>query len=784
MTTFSTTMWAKLTSALKPRQDDNDAASILQHPNASTRSLVPNPDAVFSVPSPPSSPSKQGRRGMFKLLSKAPKGDDGDAVPSSFIGLPKKVKSHLHLNGNSALHRLLHPCALLTLNAGSQASFARVSTDARPSQDTLRSYQDPMFRTSQDGRRSPVEGNQGTARSILRLPKTPGTGQNVRFFSRDAYKPISPDQSAETHGTPDPMSFAERLHKAPDSESDQAEFYPMPPGGKETGKRPSVTEIFASASQSPTIDTSKNLKSLPIPMPPSDVANIFDMSQDRELAAIVPGNDMDMPLIDSTAEMADGTNQAFTSTPHRDTGDKTTYHSMNISDAAEDDQENARPSMLAPPSSSARGHERTHSSFGRTVLHSLGRSSASSSEKSRLSDSSSIFRNRPRVLPMPDADIDDASSAELVVYPGPTADQPDPFRANAMTYYTPQTMIPPTPPSNHLHATSKEEDVFLSLRTQLALQQELCTQYEIDLGARDEIVQVLTARCEKTEKEGERRRGVLRTWKKKVGELEKICRGLEEEVEKSREESWERSVMDEASGEALKCLQRRIETLEREKIEMEKNAQKVLEEKGGLEMVLEKFKEGLVDAKEQIQEGNDLESVEDLRARLIQQEHTSIAEREQHRMAEFEWEEKRTELTSQRTQLETFKDELADELAAAQEHLTQKDHEYGILKGELEAQWKHTESASERMEEMQKEMDGIRDEAAALERRIGEMALEWNESESQRLDLENKLQEALNAKTTLETEKHEVSVNICTLISHSLTVSFAARGTNSRTTRT
>jgi chromosome segregation ATPase len=378
---------------------------------------------------------------------------------------------------------------------------------------------------------------------------------------------------------------------------------------------------------------------------------------------------------------------------------------------------------------------------------------------------------------MPDADIDDASSAELVVYTGPTADQPDPFRANAMTYYTPQTMIPPTPPSNHLQATSREEDVILSLRTQLALQQELCTQYEIDLGARDEIVQMLTARCEKTEKEGERRRGVLRTWKKKVGELEKVCRGLEEEVEKSREESWERSVMDEASGEALKCLQRRIETLEREKSEVEKNAQKVLEEKGGLEVVLEKFKEGLMDAKEQIQEGNDPEGMEDLKARLAQQEHTSIAERERHRMAEFEWEEERTELTSRRTQLETFKDELADELAAAQEHLTQKDHEYGILKGELKAQWKHTESASERMEEMRKEMDGIREEAAALEGRIGEMALEWNESESQRSDLESKLQEALSTKTTLETEKYEVGINICILIK-SFTDSFICSSRN------
>ena len=612
-----------------------------------------------------------------------------------------------------------------------------------------------------------MEPNQGLARSILRIPKTPGTGQNVRFFSRDAYKPISSEQSSETNGAPEPSSFAERLQKSGDG-TEQTMSLPMPSTGKEATKRPSVTEIFAPASQSPAVDTSKNLKSLMMPMPPPDVTNIFDMSQDRALSPITAGNDMHMPLIDSAAEIEEGTNQAFTSTPYKDSVDKTTYHSMGISDAPEDDQENVQLPVFSPaPLSSVRDHERNHSSsFGRTVFHSLGRSSGSSSEKSRLSDSSSIFRNRARVFPMPDTDIDDSSSVEVVAHPGPIADPPDPFRLNAMTYYTPQTMIPPTPPSKsiHLRASSKEDDIILSLRTQLALQQELCAQYEIDLGARDEVVQTLTARCEKTEKEGERRRGVLRTWKKKVGELEKVCRGLEEEVERGREESWERSVMDEASGEALKCLQRRIETLEREKGEVEKNAQKVLEEKGGLEKVLAKFKEGLMDAKEQIQIGDDAEAVEGLKACLAKQEHADIAERERHRIAEFEWDEERVQLISRRTQLEAFREELAVELAAAQEQLVQKDYEYGVLKGELEAQWKHTELASEQTGEMRKEMDGIREEAEALEKRIGEMAVEWNESESQRAQMENELQEMLSVKTTLESEKYEVGIRICILI--------------------
>jgi DNA repair exonuclease SbcCD ATPase subunit len=155
--------------------------------------------------------------------------------------------------------------------------------------------------------------------------------------------------------------------------------------------------------------------------------------------------------------------------------------------------------------------------------------------------------------------------------------------------------------------------------------------------------------------------------------------------------------------------------------------------------------------------------VEGLKACLAKQEHADIAERERHRIAEFEWDEERVQLISRRT-LEAFREELAVELAAAQEQLVQKDYEYGVLKGELEAQWKHTELASEQTGEMRKEMDGIREEAEALEKRIGEMAVEWNESESQRAQMENELQEMLSVKTTLESEKYEVGIRICILI--------------------
>ncbi|KAG2033671.1 hypothetical protein BDR03DRAFT_1014073 [Suillus americanus] len=70
---------------------------------------------------------------------------------------------------------------------GSQASLARGS-----SSDTV---QDSSHRSL-----------EGSIRSILHDPKTPGTGQNVCFFSRDAYKFISPDASASS-SEPSPISL-------------------------------------------------------------------------------------------------------------------------------------------------------------------------------------------------------------------------------------------------------------------------------------------------------------------------------------------------------------------------------------------------------------------------------------------------------------------------------------------------------------------------------------------------------------------------------------------------
>ena len=168
----------------------------------------------------------------------------------------------------------------------------------------------------------------------------------------------------------------------------------------------------------------------------------------------------------------------------------------------------------------------------------------------------------------PEEDINDESATDIVVYSGGTS-EPDPFNAHATTYYTAQTMIPTTP-QKHGRKTSKEESLIISLQTQLALKTELCGHYETDLKARDELVEILGKKLADLEKDDTQRKNTLRSWKKKVQELERLCRQLEESAEDSMHERMERSVMDEASSEALRMLHCQIATLEREKNELKK----------------------------------------------------------------------------------------------------------------------------------------------------------------------------------------------------------------------
>jgi hypothetical protein len=615
-----------------------------------------------------------------------------------------------------------------------------------------------------------MDGGYGSLRSILRDRNTPATGQSVRFFSRDAYRVMTPDGSATSEQDESPLPDNLRLDEA----NPHAE---LSPSGSRFRNRVRIQDLFLPAQNttSPPASPSTVAQSLGsmMPLPPPEVTNIFDMSQ-RDLPPITANSaasllDDAVEIFETDQSMEDETQhvpQQPTSSPTVVLPPKevnqTEYHSMETSKA----------SLL----------DRSHSfSFGQTVFHPMPKVNSKPgaldnapaiepSQGRNRAVSESMFHMLSRGNKNLESDINDPSPATIVLYSATSAGpasklsppplEPDPFRVNATTFYTPGTLLPPSPPTaitGHARRPSKEEDLIWSLRTQLALQQELCAQYEVDLGARDALLSVLTQRAETAEKENEKRRGVVRGWKRKVQELERLCRNLEEEVDRSREESMERSVMDEASGEALRQLHRQIAGLEREKGELVRNSlvfldppakDKELEDEIATlrEELLQRdeiereLQEDLRTAREQVELLNTVGALDD-ESRIVNIAAAS-EEQERHRLAEEEWEEERKTLSQ--------------EAEKATEALAKKEEEMAVLREELEVQWKNTERAGESIAQLKEERNVLQSEVIALEAKIDSMELEWNDADNRRSEAENTLQEAFVEKETLEQEKVQV----------------------------
>ncbi|KAG2107623.1 uncharacterized protein F5147DRAFT_199842 [Suillus discolor] len=569
------------------------------------------------------------------------------------LSLPKKVRSHLHLRSDS-----------------SQVSLTRGSSD-----------------TVRDSSRPSLEGS---IRSILRDPKTPGTGQNVRFFSRGAHKAISPDASAST-SEPSPISFADRLARV---------------------ARPSAMDVFGEA----------------------DSSNLFNLSPGIEIP-----QGFKTPMLDTAIEIPEGP-PLETSTPFR-----------------------GLPEIPADPSFAL---SPTSSTFSGDISIPLTSPPPRTRRSRALSDT--VFQIMLRKH-APEADINDTSNASLVLVSEP----PDPFRANATTYYTPGTMIPPTPPQpTHSRTASKEEDIIWNLRTQLALSQELCAQYEIDLGARDELVRALTQRTEVAEKEKEKSRNVLRNWKKKAGELERMCRNLEEEVDTSRQENLERSVMDEASGEALRMLHRQISQLEREKEALQDHADtahlreqlhekeaelnKLHEELKGRDDAERVLREGIQEAREQM----DYLTTNSVRSSMAEEALiiASREERERHQAIELAWAEERMRMVNAHEALQTDKSALADAVQRISSELERINSEHAtaieIAHGDLDAAHRESAELHDTIEDLQNDKEVLKSDLESLETKFLNMEEEWSEGENQRIELESELQRT--------TEEHESRITSLT----------------------
>ncbi|KAH9976709.1 hypothetical protein BGW80DRAFT_1289926 [Lactifluus volemus] len=615
---------------------------------------------------------------------------------------------------------------------------------------------DPMRPSIESVRRpdTAMDGRCGSVRSILRDGNTPATGQSVRFFSRDAYKVMTPDGSATSE--PDDLSLPNDLHL--NEANPQAELSPSGTRFRNRIRVP-VQDLFlpAQSTQGSPSAVAQSLGSM-ISIPPPEVTNIFDMSQ-RDLPPIT-ANSAAPPLLDDAVEIFETDQSMDDETQHvprhpapsptvvlpPKEANHTVYHSMETSKAL--------------------SHDRSLSfSFGQTVFHPMPKDHSNPGPPGNvLAVEPSPGRNRAVSESMfqtlsrsknPESDTNDSPAT------------PDPFRANATTFYTPGTLLPPSPPTaviGHARRPSKDENHIWSLRTQLALQQELCAQYEIDLGARDALVSVLIQRAETAEKESEKRRGVVRGWKKKVQELERLCRNLEEEVDRSREESLERSVMDEASGEAMRLLHRQIAGLEREKGELARNSMtfmdpsakakemedeiaKLREELHQRDETERELQEDLRTAREQVELLNTVGALDD--ESRIAYIATAGEEQERHRRAEAEWEKERKAL--------------CQESEEATKALAKKDEEMVVLRDELEAQWKNTERNGESMAQLKEERNVLQSEVAALEAKIESMELEWNDADNRRSEAENTLQELFVEKETLEQEKVQLGAELAEL---------------------
>ncbi|KAJ7871508.1 hypothetical protein B0H14DRAFT_2724449 [Mycena olivaceomarginata] len=770
-------MWTKFSSALKSKQAQDGEAS-------GTEALAG-----------PSSSSPVKRKSVLKR-------DDGSLrlnSPLKLASIPKKVKTtfNLHVNtsqltlsaeplpSSSSSRDLARRSSqdLLSSNTAPRPKAARRSSfnilTRRPSLDLLRSPPETPRSTRREEPSDATCGRnraatfEGSVRSILREPNTPGTAKSVRF-GRDA--DMVARESAEatfSRSTPPEQVFLDRLQQSGSTSTSMPRL-----ASSSRSNRPSVIEIFA-----PSTDPSQSSE--------PDLTSLFQGLDIPPISSLSTG--LHVPNSDLPA--------ALTSTPHKD-GNK------GSSGPSREDS-----SRLAP-----RSHDRSASfSFGQTVFHATADDSASnrssSGNSSLISDSDSnmtssssspsVSRNRafsdtafmsmlrgsssktssPKV-----AQPSISESFDMVTTTDSTVSVPDPFSADATTYYTPQTMINTTPPgsqsrSRHVRTASREESLIFSLETQLDLQTELCGQFEADLRARDELVEVLRNKLIEAEEDDAKKVRFLRAWKNKVAELERTCQFLEDEVEGSRQESMDRSVMDEASSEALRMLHRQIAALERERDAWRRTEAVLREELRRLETLASERRNEAVRLRNSLGSLSDKQAQERmaedaLKAAVASLEKSGEEQKQRHEAAEMAWRVENEDLQRNNA-------ELVDELLVSKQRLSARDDEIAELKAELVAtrdrairtvevteagkcalamerdslklqvaklQEKHlrTEVAEQKALELEDDLRGVWDVKQSLEKERDQLKVQLKGSENRALELEQERQYALDSVSRLE----------------------------------
>ncbi|KAJ7470383.1 hypothetical protein FB451DRAFT_1253554 [Mycena latifolia] len=747
-------MWTKLSHALKSKQVQDGPA----HEQSSE---------VLAGPS--TSPSK--RKGVFHR-------DDGSLrlnSPLKLPNIPKKVKSTFSLHGNSSQLTLTPDTAPNDLSrrpstemlstsrpkATRRSSFNILIT-RRPSIDALRGAPETP-RSMSRREESPHTRNRaatfgGSVRSILREANTPGTGKSVRF---DAYDIAPPEPSRETghrslisRSTPPEETFLEYSGSS-DASSAMPRF-----ASPSRYSRPSVTDVFSPS------DSSKDSQPLE---QGRQLTSFFDKLDVSAISSLSPG--LHVPNSDLPG--------ALTSTPNRDGGEEIGSKESPVQTAPATKLRAKDRAPKLPPVS----HDRSTSfSFGQTVFHSMADSDSkrsSSGESSLISDVSSsssspsvgrhrsasdtVFMSMMRASPPKIAEgANTEPSAGSSGKESTGAPEPDPFSANATTYYTPQTMIPTTPPQGslrHVRRASKEESIIFSLQTQLDMQNELCGQFEADLRARDELVEVLRKKLVEAEEEDAKKRKFLRVWKKKVGELERTCRFLEDEVEGSRQESMERSVMDEASSEALRMLHRQISALERERDGWRRTEAVLREEVRRLEALAgERLNEAAM-LRESLGGRSEKERKQKGTEQMVEVE----AEKQRHKTIEMAWQVEKEDLLFATDNIKLSNIGLVADLDDLKQRLRARDDGIGALNAKLSAAEGRAERAAESCEATEAgkcalamERDSLKLQVIKLQEKTATAEV----AERKVFELEDDVQGLWDIKESLEKEREELKERI------------------------
>ncbi|KIJ26998.1 hypothetical protein M422DRAFT_236296 [Sphaerobolus stellatus SS14] len=827
-------MWSKITHLVKPRSDDSAREAVFieatnSHegnpnefatpppppppPNASVMSAVyelhpnlsvfkNNYESSGNVVSPPSSPSKGSKRSVFRRSLKAKLGltpsSQGESSsikeniqpatmegPSPLKLAPKKVRASLQVDTFMAQ----------TLPANQMAAAPK--SEPLPPQPQTPQTEVPRM-NDKDTYDPSVElqpSGTGSIRSILRDRNTPATGRSVRFFSRDAYRVISPDASEASMDDQmipklDSQDFLTKLKqsnaspdesiyqtKATDQDSVEDMFSPHtagkvrkplpfqprhPPRSRNHSAASSRSSHSRTDSFSFGSPASVSSSSLIIPNVPADMSNLIDTSQDnvQDIAPSVDGSLRETIIKEETeGEMKREEADMSMNTIRRSSG-----------------------LVLSPPFTSTPNPPRTGPrailSPEGTVFHSM---TNPESQFHSFADSPSQVSGTKFFTP-------DASKA-----------------VNGTVYFTPELGKSPFPslpsgstgPSKTIEPATLPEDVdtyspeqlLACLRQQLDIQNEMAAQFEVDLTARDELVTILSAQLHTSEeslkkyrREVEKRQLAMRSLRRKVADLEALCNSLEDEVERSREETFDRSIMDEASEGALVVLHSNLGQLKGELEKVKDERTNAIQERNTIKEELERLRaeHGILTVKEQqlkdsleertaeigrLQDELDSASrakadaeelVEKLRQEVEEKQHELEEEREHVRLKEEGWEADRNDLEARLEGVRSDHVAHDADVDDFKQTITEKDEKLKVLGEELEAQWSNAEKADERIKSLEGEKEGLTKSVKVLGAKVEELGAQWKEAEARRAEVEEELNDVLGAKEEVEQDRDQL----------------------------